>query len=405
LENGLNSGSVPIGVSLLTGCQDRPYAFGLAMSVVSNGAALDFIGSDEVDSPELHNTPGLQFFNLRGSQQSGVSARAKAAGLLRYYVRLIAYGLTAEHKLFHILWNNRFEYFDRTLLTLFFKLCRKTIVLTAHNVNAARRDQSDSFLNRLTLRIQYHLADHIFVHTRKMKAELLEDFAVKPDNVTVITHPVIDAFPDSSLTTSEARERLGFHPDEKVILFFGNIRPYKGLEFLVDALQNLVKKDSSYRLLVAGQRKKGSDEYLNGILRQIDEARLTETVLLKIGYIPEEEAEMYFKAADVLALPYKEIFQSGVLFVGYRFGLPVVATDVGSFSEDILEGKTGFLSKSCDPSDLAATFEKFFASDIFRERATRREEIRGYAEQHHSWESFGRTTHNLYTSLLGVNRS
>jgi glycosyltransferase involved in cell wall biosynthesis len=78
---------------------------------------------------------------------------------------------------------------------------------------------------------------------------------------------------------------------------------------------------------------------------------------------------------------------------------------VGSFSEDILEGKTGFLSKSCDPSDLAATFEKFFASDIFRERATRREDIRGYAEQHHSWESFGRTTHNLYTSLLGVNRS
>jgi D-inositol-3-phosphate glycosyltransferase len=398
-----SSPALPVAVSLFTGCQDRPYAFGLAMSVLPNGTTVDFVGGDEVDSPELHTTPGVRFLNLRGAQRGGVSPVSKIVGLLCYYARILAYSFSAKSRIFHILWNNRFEHFDRTFLTLFFKLLGKKVVLTAHNVNAGRRDQTDSFLNRLTLRIQYHLASHIFVHTQKMKEELLSDFGVRSENVTVITHPVIDAFPDSPLTFEQARERLGLRPEEKAILFFGNIRPYKGLEYLVPALSNLLRNDASYRLIIAGQRKKGSDEYLDGVLHQIRAANLSSSVLLKIGYIPEQEAEIYFKAADVLALPYKEIFQSGVLFVAYRFGLPVVATDVGSFREDILQGQTGFLCKSCDSSDLAAGFVEFFSSDLYSSRATRRHKIRTYAEENHSWESFGRTTHNVYAALLGVN--
>jgi len=392
----------PISVSLFTGCQDRPYAFGLSMSVLANGTSVDFIGGEEVDSPELHTTPGVRFLNLRGTQRPGMSAASKIFSLLRYYMRILRYALSAKPKIFHILWNNRFEYFDRTLLTLYFKLLGKKVVLTAHNVNAGRRDQTDSFLNRLTLRIQYHLANHIFVHTRKMKDELVTEFGVEPENVTVITHPVIDAFPDSPVVPEQARKQLGLRPEEKTILFFGNIRPYKGLEYLIPALARLVKRDPSYRLIIAGQRKKGADEYLDGILARIQSENLADSVLLKVGYIPEEEAEIYFKAADVIALPYKEIFQSGVLFVAYRFGLPVVATDVGSFREDILEGRTGFLCKSCDPGDLAAGFERFFGSDLYRMRGTRRNEIRVYAQEHHSWERFGRTTHKIYSHLLGV---
>ena len=211
----------PISVSLFTGCQDRPYAFGLSMSVLANGTSVDFIGGEEVDSPELHTTPGVRFLNLRGTQRPGMSAASKIFSLLRYYMRILRYALSAKPKIFHILWNNRFEYFDRTLLTLYFKLLGKKVVLTAHNVNAGRRDQTDSFLNRLTLRIQYHLANHIFVHTRKMKDELVTEFGVEPENVTVITHPVIDAFPDSPVVPEQARKQLGLRPEEKTILFFG----------------------------------------------------------------------------------------------------------------------------------------------------------------------------------------
>ena len=153
-----------VEVTLLTGGIDRPYTFGLVMELITKGAGLDVIGSDGVDFPEFHGKPGLNFLNLQGSQRPDVSLISKVFRLLTYYARLIRYAATAKPKIFHILWNNKFEVFDRTLLTLFFRLLGKRIVLTVHNVNAAKRDSKDTRLNRLTLRIQYRLADHIFVH-------------------------------------------------------------------------------------------------------------------------------------------------------------------------------------------------------------------------------------------------
>ena len=112
--------------------------------------------------------------------------------------------------------------------------------------NAGKRDGNDSFLNRLTLRIQYHLVDHILTHTDKMKAELVEEFGVRPDAVTIMRHPVNDVFPDTGLTTAEAKQKLGLRPENKVILFFGAIRSYKGLEYLVDAFHLLVASGRRY---------------------------------------------------------------------------------------------------------------------------------------------------------------
>ena len=76
--------------------------------------------------------------------------------------------------------------------------------------------------------------------------------------------------------------------------------------------------------------------------------------MLRAEYIPDDETELYFKAADVLVLPYRHIYQSGVLFLGYSFGLPVLAADVGALKEEIVEGKTGFVFKPEDSVDLAS---------------------------------------------------
>src|ERR1700733_7765085 len=151
-------------VALLTGGSDRPYVFGLTTSLMSRGVAVDLIGSDELDFPEFHGRTGLNFLNLRGSQLDAPFLK-KMSRILMYYYRLIRYAATARPKILHILWNNKFEYFDRTLLMLYYRVLGKKIVLTAHNVNAGRRDSTDTRLNRLTLRIQYGLADHVFVHT------------------------------------------------------------------------------------------------------------------------------------------------------------------------------------------------------------------------------------------------
>src|SRR5437588_2639006 len=167
--------------------------------------------------------------------------------ILRYYLRLIGYAATAKPKLFHILWNNKFEIFDRTLLMLYYKMLGKKIVLTAHNVNAGKRDANDSLLNRLTLGIQYRLADHIFVHTEQMKRELLDEFGVRERATTVIPFGINQSVPDTDLTPAQAKQRLGISAGERAILFFGSIGPYKGLELLVAAFQRLVTADPDYR--------------------------------------------------------------------------------------------------------------------------------------------------------------
>src|SRR3954468_16847190 len=164
--------------AVLTGGWDKPYALGIGCALDDQNIALDFIGSDEVDGPELRNRAGLRFLNLKGDQSPKARRRRKVLRMIRYYWRLIIYASSAEPKIFHLLWNNKFELFDRTVLMAYYRLLRKKVVFTAHNVNTAKRDAADSFINRVSLKIQYGLCHRIFVHTRKMKEEMVRAFAL-----------------------------------------------------------------------------------------------------------------------------------------------------------------------------------------------------------------------------------
>jgi D-inositol-3-phosphate glycosyltransferase len=389
-----------IAVTLLTGGMDRPYTYGLTMELISKGATVEVIGSDSLDFPEFHTTAGLKFRNLQGSQRADVSTLRKVSRLLAYYARLIRYSLTAKPRIFHVLWNGKFELFDRTALTIFFRLLGKRVVLTAHNVNAGKRDSTDSVLNRLSLRIQYRLADHIFVHTEKGKLELNEEFGVPQSRVTVIPFGINNAVPNTSITQHEAKQQLGIQDDRKTILFFGRITPYKGLDYLVAAFRQISGRHDDCRLIVAGRPENDCLSYWNAIQEQIRGEVRDGRILLRADHIPDDETELYFKAADVLVLPYRNIYQSGVLFLSYSFGLPILASDLDALKDQIIEGETGFVFRSEDPVDLAATIERYFASDLFANLKGRRQAIQAIAAERHSWEVVGRMTMEVYGNLL-----
>ena len=389
-------------VSLLTGGGDRPYAVGLATVLIKKGLSLDIIGSDGLDSSDWHNTPGVRFLNLRGDQKVDADLATKVSRILIYYARLIHYAWSAEPKVFHILWNNRFESFDRTLLMLYYKLLRKRVVLTAHNVNKRKRDLTDTLVNRLTLRIQYRLCDHVFVHTEQMKWDLERDFGLASSRITVIPFGINNAVPHSELTSEAAKCRLGISEEERVILFFGRIVPYKGLEFLVAAFKKLLIKSGSYRLIIAGRPDNDSKKYCEDIKKLISLDRMDDQVLLKIEFVPDDETEVYFKAADVLALPYRDIYQSGVLFLAYSFGLPVVASDVGGLREEVVEGKTGFICRPENPNDLAQTLASYFESELYKGLIDSRNNIQAYARERYSWDKVSQLTHAVYAQLTGT---
>jgi len=390
-----------ISVSLLTGGSDKPYVFGLATELSSKGVMLDLVASDELDSPEFRSIPRLTFLKFRGDQNPHVSLWKKTVRILSYYLKLIRYGATAKPRIFHILWNNKFLHFDRTLLTYYYKLLGKKVLLTVHNVNAEKRDNRDSALNRLTLRIQYRLADHLFVHTEKMKQELISEFGVQPTRISVIPLGINNFAPQTDLTPDEAKRRLGLRQDEKAILFFGRITPYKGLEILVEAFQKNLPSADNYRLIIAGRPEEATEATYWVPIREALGAEVQKgRALLRAEHIPDAETELYFKAADVLVLPYRDIYQSGILFLGYSFGLPSLASDVGSLRDEMVEGRTGFLFKPEDPTDLAKAIEKYFASDLYRDLSPRRQEIQDYARQGHDWNIVGQATTAVYAGFL-----
>jgi glycosyltransferase involved in cell wall biosynthesis len=386
-------------VALLTAGEDKPYALGLATALTGADIFIDFIGGDDLILPELLNNPRVRFLNLRGEQKPEARLRTKITRLLTYYTCLIRYTMAANPKLFHILWNNRFELFDRTVLMLYYKLMGKRLVLTAHNVNAGKRDGNDSLLNRFSLRIQYRLSDYIFVHTEKMRGELVSEFGVLKDKIGVIPIGINNTVPNSEMTTVKAKRMLGIGSRDKTMLCFGRIAPYKGLEYLVTAFSELLRKDESYRLIIAG-RPRRTEAYWNQIQQAIISSGVRDRAIEKIEHIPDDQTELYFKAADVLVLPYTCIYQSGVLFLGYSFGLPVLAADVGSLREEIIEGKTGFMFKPRDSHDLANTIDKYFKSELFQNLENRRLEIRNYANERYSWNKVGEITKRVYARLL-----
>lgn len=394
-----NPSPAAMRVAVLTAGRDKPYALGLAAALKEQGVAQDFIGSDAVDSPELHGTPLVNFLNLRGDQTLEAGALQKVIRVMAYYWRLLAYAATARPKIFHILWHNKFDFLDRTLVMGFYKLLGKRLIFTAHNVNAGKRDGCDTVWNRISLKSQYRLSDQIFVHTEMMKLELQKEFRVPASKVTVIPFGINNTLPNTNLTKSEARARLGLGPEDKTVLFFGNIAPYKGLEYLTAAFTKLVGRDRGYRLVIAG-RPKGCEDYWAGIRDGMERAGVRDCVVEKIEFIPDEEVEVYFKAADLLVLPYTLIFQSGVLFLGYSYGLPVLVADVGSLKEEIVVGRTGLVCRAKDSEALAQSIETYFGSDLYRELEQRRPEIRAFANERYSWTRVGEITKAVYARLL-----
>lgn len=168
-------------------------------------------------------------------------------------------------------------------------------------------------------------------------------------------HPPYDHFGET-LPKSVARLKLGIAPDKKVLIFFGFIRDYKGLDVLIDAFKKL---DDSYHLIIAGESYSGFDKY-EEMLKNIDHTRITKL----IKYTTEDEAALCFSASDVCVLPYRTATQSGIVGISYNFSTPVIVSDVGGLREMVEPWNAGMVIEKADVNLFEKAITEYFSSDI-----------------------------------------
>jgi glycosyltransferase involved in cell wall biosynthesis len=374
------------------------YLYGL----VSGLAAIETLTVDVVDADDsiglFDQFPSVTFHNLRRGQRPTDPLLRKALGIILYYARLKWFALTTKAKVLHIQWENSFVVLDRTVLIFFYKLLGKKVVWTAHNIYKEERDGYASPVRFWSLKVLYRTVDRIIVHTQGMKQELCRRFSVDPAKVHVIPHGVNNRVAVTGLSREEARRRLGIPADANMLLFFGYVDRYKGVDLLLESFALLSREDQALRLVIAGMPKRGAAA-AEEVRQQIQQLGLT-NVRADLQFIPTEEVEAYFTAADCLVMPYRRIFQSGVIFLAWRFGLPIVATDVATLREDVRDGDTGFTAKENTAEGFADAVRTFFASDLYRDREGTRRRIREAAERSHSWTAIASQTAAVYAAAL-----
>ena len=225
-------------------------------------------------------------------------------------------------------------------------------VAILHNMLPHERHPGDRWLSRLFL----GSCDGFVVMSSSVERDVhaLRSSAL----VERIEHPTYDLF-GAPLPRDEARRRLDLPPDVPVLLFFGFIRKYKGLDVLLASMPAVVERLPDVRLVVAGESYDAMDEALDVVRRH----GLEPHVRFDMTYIPADTVPAYFGAADVVVQPYRSATQSGVAQIAFHFEKPLIVTDVGGLAEVVPHERAGFVVPPADAPALAAAIVRFFEED------------------------------------------
>ena len=204
------------------------------------------------------------------------------------------------------------------------------VVFLVENYVSHEERWFDALSTKLTLKY----ADAFICQSKYINEQISKDFDGKLIHQTTLS--IYDCYDLNKYDKQSARDFLGIKT-ENVLLFFGLIREYKGLDKLIVAFVDILKKTPSTTLLIVGECYEDINKYTS----LIKELGIEDKVILKDSFIPNEKIEPYFKAADLSCLPYNSGTQSGILMMAYGFKIPVLVADVGGVAELVVEGETG----------------------------------------------------------------
>lgn len=270
------------------------------------------------------------------------------------------------------------------------KLAGIKIIGTIHDVMPFE----SFYINPAAIELLYSCMDHYIVGSKDEQEKLKLYFQIPEEKVDIVVHGPYTIFDNSLFDKQSARKKLGIPQNKKVILFFGMLRPHKGLNYLIKAFKNILKEIPDAWLYISTDLNYSPQ--LKELPELVKKNGISDKVQLVKKYVPSSEIEPIFKAADVVALPYTKVSQSGVLNIAYAFKKPVVVTNI--FPEaDLIDNKFGKVAK---PRDVNSLSEKII--DLLKDKKTADnygKQAFNYATKENSWEKMAEKLNKIIENV------
>jgi len=282
-----------------------------------------------------------------------------------------------------------FQEYGTPWMALFWRICRKyPLVMTVHDpYQHPGLPFTQNAYQDVMQKIFVRKAKKIIVHGIVLKDQFLERYSEKGnEDIVILPHGdfSIMKYWDECENKNEKIKPI------KNILFFGTIRPNKGLEYLIKAEPFVRERMSNYKIIIAGK----CDNF-NRYKKYIEKGAKINVVN---EYIPNKDVPKYFNEASVVVLPYTSATQTGIIPLAYSFGKPVIATKVGAIPEVLEDGKTGFLIEPRNEKALANTIVKLLSDDNLLKEMGKNALM--YCKENLSWDSIAKKTMKIYYELI-----
>ena len=257
------------------------------------------------------------------------------------------------------------------------KFSNAKVLLVCDNVIPHEKRFGDRFFTKLV----FSQSDYFVVMSKTVEEDLKLFNKGKP--YKLIQHPVYNIFGEK-VSKTEAKEFINkeYNVDvrnEKVILFFGYIRKYKGLNYLIDAMPEILKA-VNLKLLVVGEFYDDENKYME----QIKSLNLEENIKVISDFVPDANVRYFFSASDVVVLPYADATQSGIIQIACYYDKPVIATDVGGLAEVVRNKETGFIIEPKNSNAVTDAVIKFYVDDLEEKFSNNAKE----EKKKFTWEEF-----------------
>lgn len=302
-------------------------------------------------------------------------------------VKWFSEALTARGSLLHAQWWSLPLFPVYLVVCLGFKVRKRPVIFTVHNV----LPHEHKSLYMACSSLLFAFGDHFIVHSVEGCKKLSSFYGIEKKRISIIPHGSLDFHVRNEKTSAELRSQLGLSLHDRVVVIFGAIRPYKGIDVAIRALASM-DRELGVKLVIAG---KLWEEWLP-YERMIHEMCLEDRVVTILEYIPSCEVYKYFEAADLAIFPYRHFdAQSGAAATAVSFRKPLIVSDTGGLPE--LAPHPGCIVPPGDHAALAAAMTEFFRNPRFREEAI---ENMGVISRKLSWNHIAGQLSELYLKVL-----